>query len=98
MRSIIVNLISASGYQAHTTSPSASMRVVCAQRRVHRIPRPTFVTIAKRPSSGRGWREVIEMICPTSRAKYFFSQGWTLESALIELEKFDFWRNELLAW
>jgi hypothetical protein len=40
----------ASGCQDHTTSPSASMRVVFAQRSVHRIPHPTFVTIAKRPS------------------------------------------------
>src|SRR5579872_1176476 len=45
--SIATNLISASGYQAHTTSPSAapahsSSRAVS----VHRIPRPTSVTVA----------------------------------------------------
>jgi len=59
--SIVANLISASGYQDHTTSPSASpvfaRRLRRAQApfvfrhlRVHRIPHPTFVTTAKRPS------------------------------------------------
>jgi hypothetical protein len=51
--SIVANLISASGYQDHATSPSARdvvrrTDIAC----VHRIPRPTFVTIAIRPS----WR------------------------------------------
>jgi hypothetical protein len=44
------NLTPASGRQDHTTSPSALARS-SARRRVHRIPHPTFVTIAKRPSS-----------------------------------------------
>jgi hypothetical protein len=42
--------ISASGYQAHTTSPSASCAIRQRHQSVHHIPRPTFVTIAKRPS------------------------------------------------
>jgi hypothetical protein len=33
------------------------------------------------------------MICPTGREKYFFTDGWTLESALIGFAKFDLWRN-----
>jgi hypothetical protein len=43
------------GLQDHTTSPSASQaHLVKSAARVHRIPCPTFVTIAKRPSvSGR---------------------------------------------
>jgi hypothetical protein len=45
--------------------------------RVHRIPCPTSVTIAIRPSCGTGWREFVEMICPTGEAKYFCKQGWT---------------------
>jgi hypothetical protein len=32
---------------------------------------PAFVTIAIRPSGGVGWREFVEMICPTGEAKYF---------------------------
>jgi hypothetical protein len=44
-------LIPASGYQDAKTSPSAIHALVRRARRVHRIPHPTFVTIAKRPSS-----------------------------------------------
>jgi hypothetical protein len=36
-------------------------------RRVHRIPLPTFVTIAKRPSCGCGTRGSIVVICPTAQ-------------------------------
>ena len=43
-----------------------------AQRcRVHRIPFPTSVTIAKRPSCGHGTAEVLALICPTAKAEYF---------------------------
>jgi hypothetical protein len=34
----------------------ATASLVSRRRRVHRIPGPTFVTIAKRPSCGPGWR------------------------------------------
>jgi hypothetical protein len=34
-------------------------------------PIPRFVTIAIRPCCGTGWRELVEMICPTGEAKYF---------------------------
>jgi hypothetical protein len=34
-------------------------------------PHPASVTIAIRPSCGVGWREFVEMICPTGEAKYF---------------------------
>src|SRR5712664_3031739 len=34
-------------------------------------PHPASVTIAIRPSGGVGWREFVEMICPTGEAKYF---------------------------
>jgi hypothetical protein len=40
-------------------------------------PHPASVTIAIRPSGGVGWREFVEMICPTGEAKYFCKQGWT---------------------
>jgi hypothetical protein len=50
-----IDLAPASGRQDHTISPSAKASFVratnCAQRfRVHRIPLPTSVTIASRPS------------------------------------------------
>jgi hypothetical protein len=34
-------------------------------------PLPASVTIVIRPSCGVGWREFVEMICPTGEAKYF---------------------------
>src|SRR6202043_2303032 len=36
---------------------------------------PAFVTIMIRPSCGVGWRELVEMICPTGEAKYFCKGG-----------------------
>ena len=50
MQSIVANLTPAKGRQDHTTSPSALMSLVWRHLRVHRIPHPTLVTIAKRPS------------------------------------------------
>ena len=50
------NLTPALACQDHTTSPSASASLVWRHQYVHRIPRPTLVTIAKRPFSGRGTR------------------------------------------
>jgi hypothetical protein len=38
---------------------------------------PAFVTIAIRPSCGVGWRELVEMICPTGEAKYFCKRDST---------------------
>jgi hypothetical protein len=41
-----------------------------AHLRVHRNPRPTFVTIAKRPSlRGTGRPELVAVICPTAQAE-----------------------------
>src|SRR5882672_9518045 len=34
-------------------------------------PLPASVTIMIRPSCGVGWREFVEMICPTGEVKYF---------------------------
>src|ERR1700742_3445312 len=49
-RNHLANLIPASGDQDHTPSPSASTLLVRQGQRVHRIPLPTSVTIAIRPS------------------------------------------------
>jgi len=45
--------------------------------RVHRLPclRPSRSRNA--PLCGVGWREFVEMICPTGEAKYFCKEGWT---------------------
>ena len=50
MQSIVANLTPAKGRQDHTTSPSAHNIARQSMWRVHRIPRSTSVTIAKRPS------------------------------------------------
>src|SRR6266516_4543419 len=49
---------------------------------------PAFVTIMIRPSCGRGWRKLVEMICTTGEAKYFCEQDWTGGNRLIRLNKF----------
>jgi len=77
MRSIIANLTPASGRQDHATSPSAGRRVRLRAASVHRIPRPTFVTIAKRPFVWAGTLESIKLFLPGGEAKYFWNWGWT---------------------
>ena len=49
-RSLPADLTPASGRQDHTALPSAMSSLVLRRHRVHRIPHPTFVTTAKRPS------------------------------------------------
>jgi hypothetical protein len=45
--------------------------------RVHRIPRPTSVTIAIRPSCGPGWLRVVSVIWVRREDNYFCARGWT---------------------
>jgi hypothetical protein len=45
--------------------------------RVHRIPLPTSVTIAKRPSCGNGMAVVVNLIWGHREAIYFRAKGWT---------------------
>jgi hypothetical protein len=45
--------------------------------RVHRIPLPTSVTIAKRPSCGNGTATVLNLIWGHREAIYFRYDGWT---------------------
>jgi hypothetical protein len=40
-------------------------------------PAPTSVTIAIRPSYECGTWRVVNLICPTGKAKYFCKEGWT---------------------
>src|ERR1700742_3922818 len=68
-RELLKNLTPASRRQDHTTSPSADRSFVFCATGVHRIFRPTFVTIAKRPSCGQETRGEVPVICPTSQAK-----------------------------
>ena len=71
----IVTTISASGYQAHTTSPSTELaRSSSRATGVHRIPRSTFVTIAIRPS-WRGGMAGINNAASTEWRSEIFSVG-----------------------
>src|SRR2546421_1269573 len=73
------NLMPASGHQNHTTSPSARhVRSSFAPPLVHRIPCPTSVTIAKRPSVGRDGVLII-LIWVNREQEYFCERGWTTE-------------------
>ena len=58
--------VGASGPHDFTVS---DLGVRLTQGRVHRIPLPTFVTIAKRPSSRPGTRGKVPVICPTAQAR-----------------------------
>jgi hypothetical protein len=73
------NLTPASGRQDHTTSPSARCAIVFGTTRVHRIPFPTSVTIAKRPSRGERDARDIDVIWVGGEAKCFFQRDWTAE-------------------
>jgi hypothetical protein len=50
---------------------------VNAPPHVHRIPYPTFVTIAKRPSSEDGTAVDVKVIWFKSEPEYFCEWGWT---------------------
>ena len=57
--SIVTDLMPASRHQDHAISPYAFHAVRHRRKGVHRIPHPTFVTIAKRPPRGRGTRGIL---------------------------------------
>jgi hypothetical protein len=57
-------------------------------RRVHRIPRPTSVTIAIRPSCWRETRQLKPLICPTAKAIYFLREDWTTQITLTSFKNF----------
>jgi hypothetical protein len=57
------------------------LRIRLMHGHVHRIPHPTFVTIAKRPLIGHGTRGKVPVICPTSQAKRPRHTGTTGKSA-----------------
>src|SRR5882762_570271 len=71
--SVFANLTPASERQDHTTSPSAQTPLVAQEMRpamcVHRIPLPTSVTIASRPSYECETGESIVLICPTRQCQ-----------------------------
>ena len=57
-------------------------RIRLVRQRVHRIPHPTSVTIAKRPSCGRGTAGNMVLIWGQAKAKYFLLRDWTTQIIL----------------
>jgi hypothetical protein len=55
--------------------------------RVHRIPHPTFVTTAKRPSFGCGMAWVLKVFLPAGETNYFCEWDWTTQIRLNSLGK-----------
>src|SRR5205085_12516312 len=64
----------------------STFRQACC--RVHRIPCPTSVTIAKRPSVWDGMAGVLELIWGRGEAEYFCGKDWTTQITLIRFNKF----------
>jgi hypothetical protein len=69
-RTYPATLAPASERQDHTTLPSAGKLTRLVNCRVHRIPLPTSVTIAIRPSGGGGTGQKMLVICPTPQARF----------------------------
>jgi hypothetical protein len=67
-------------------------------RRVHRIPHPTFVTIAIRPSLVEAGQQDEITDFGKTEAIYFCRDIWTVESALNRLVKIDFTRTKFPAF
>jgi len=80
-RNHLANLTPASGGQDHTILPSASAAPVSRSPHVHRIPHPTFVTIAKRPSGSEAGRDKKCMISDFRKEKFLSGQAWMTRSA-----------------
>jgi hypothetical protein len=70
-------LIPASRNQDHTASPSEEHAFVRRTRRVHRIPRSTFVTTRNAPPDERGTANALLLFPPNEKAKYFLQENWT---------------------
>jgi len=89
-------LTPASGRQDHTPLPSASSAFVSHAISVHRIPLPTSVTIAIRPSCGGGMAGRIHSFRFSER-QIFLHGELTTQISLNPLRKLDFARNEFRA-
>jgi hypothetical protein len=62
------------------------------------LPASTNSHAALRPvfSCQRGTAELVDLICPTGQAKYFFAQDWTTQISLNRLKNLDFTRTRFL--
>jgi hypothetical protein len=72
---------------AHRPKPTLRSRPRARRCRVHRIPGPTSVTIAIRPSWWAGTARVVVLIWVRREAKCFCAEDWTTQISLKSLEK-----------
>jgi hypothetical protein len=70
----------ASRHQDHTTSPSAMVSFAFRHNRVHRILRPTSVTMAKRPSCGHRMWTILPVIWGNDQSRDMRHIGTTGKS------------------
>jgi hypothetical protein len=87
----VANVASASGCQDPTAWPcalglSVDMIAHAAAQSAHRIPHPTSVTVAKRPSIGTGCRQE-NMISGKKKEEYFWREDWTGQIRLMRFDK-----------
>jgi hypothetical protein len=61
--------------RSRETRPATTIARPTLPRPPH--PAPNVRDDGQRPSFGTGWRELLEMICPTSKAKNISREGWT---------------------
>ena len=73
---------------AHGPRPALRSCQRSGRCRVHRIPSPTSVTIAIRPSWRAGTGGVVVLIWGKREEEYFLWEGWTGQITLIGLRKF----------
>src|SRR5437868_4993834 len=52
--------------------------------------RPNVRDDGQRPSCETGWLKLVEVICPTAQAKYFWRGDWTTQITLIGLKELEF--------
>src|SRR6266702_1304881 len=80
----------------HSRSSKARPAIIsrARHRRVHRIPRSTFVTIAIRPSLVEaGWRERNHRLLK-NRSDLFFARGLDRNSRRLPVGQISWWKRE----
>jgi hypothetical protein len=82
--------------EPHDFAVRSRLRSSTHSRSVHRIPLPTSVTTAKRPSCGNGMAGTIHIFC-FSESEIFARDGLTTQSRLNRFTKLDFSRTRFCA-
>jgi hypothetical protein len=78
----------------HDFAVRFKLRSSTRRQSVHRIPLPTSVTIAIRPSCGNGMAEISGGDSPDGTTEFFFEEDWTTQITLNRLTKSQFTRMQ----